>query len=60
MTDRHHRPRAARADGERHPTAGRTVGLGGSSSTAALVVALVLHLAFQHGRRRAEGASAAA
>ncbi|MGG2460812.1 solute carrier family 23 protein [Streptomyces sp. RGM 3693] len=31
----------------------------GSPSTAALVVALGLHVAFHHGRRRAEGASAA-
>ncbi|MEU5304879.1 solute carrier family 23 protein [Streptomyces noursei] len=32
----------------------------GSTSTAALVVALVLHLAFRRGRRRAEGTSIAA
>ncbi|PNE37473.1 solute carrier family 23 protein [Streptomyces noursei] len=49
MTDRHHCPRAARADGERHPTAGRTVGLGVQHALVMYVGAIAVPLMFGAG-----------
>ncbi|MFJ9619495.1 solute carrier family 23 protein [Streptomyces noursei] len=49
MTDRHHSPRAARADGERHPTAGRTVGLGVQHALVMYAGAIAVPLMFGAG-----------
>ncbi|MEK2478331.1 solute carrier family 23 protein [Streptomyces noursei] len=49
MTERHHRPRAARADGERHPTAGRTVGLGVQHALVMYAGAIAVPLMFGAG-----------
>lgn len=49
VTDHHHSPRAARADGERHPTAGRTVGLGVQHALVMYAGAIAVPLMFGAG-----------